>query len=285
MQLLRRLDRKMINDIRIETIEQLDGLIWNQKMDVAVGRNRCSCLYRGLPDKKFHLATSLKRNCKQKKENLELSILRNFAKYAETEDSTLKTSIWRQMIVGQHHGLPTRLLDWSYSPLVALHFATSGMVLSDMEKSDCLIWQIDIDEMNSLLPVNYREKLIKENAHLMTTTMLDEILPGEDAILKYDSDMGDQALVLLEPPSIDQRIINQYSYFSVIPSKMENGYDENGIESFLEKYSTRTVKYTIKADIKWQIRDMLDNMNINERIAFPGLDGLSKWLTRHYYVK
>ena len=154
-----------------------------------------------------------------------------------------------------------------------------------MEKSDCLIWQIDIDEMNSLLPVNYREKLIKENAHLMTTTMLDEILPGEDAILKYDSDMGDQALVLLEPPSIDQRIINQYSYFSVIPSKIENGYDENGIESFLEKYSTRTVKYTIKADIKWQIRDMLDNMNINERIAFPGLDGLSKWLTRHYYVK
>lgn len=275
----------MINNVHIEKIEQLDKLIWNQRIDMAIGRNRCACLYRGLPDKNFHLTTSLRRNCKQKKENLELSILRNFTKYAATEDATLETSIWRQMIVGQHHGLPTRLLDWSYSPLMALHFATSGMALSNMENSDCVIWQIDIDEINSLLPTKYQKKLIEENAHLMTTIMLDELLPGENAVSKYDSDMSAQAFVLLEPPSIDQRIINQYSYFSVIPSRIENGDDEKGIENFLEKYTTQTIKYTIDSDIKWQIRDMLDNININERIAFPGLDGLSKWLTRHYYVK
>lgn len=275
----------MINNVHIEKIEQLDKLIWNQRTDMAIGRNRCACLYRGIPNKNFHLATSLRRNCKQQKENLELSILRNFTKYAATEDSTLETSIWRQMIVGQHHGLPTRLLDWSYSPLMALHFATSGMALSDMEDSDCVIWQIDIDEINRRLPKKYQEKLNEENAHLMTTIMLDELLPGENAVSKYDSDMRDQSFVLLEPPSIDQRIINQYSYFSVIPSRIENGDDEEGIENFLEKYTTQTIKYTIDADIKWQIRDMLDNININERIAFPGLDGLSKWLTRHYYVK
>ena len=34
---------------------------------------------------------------------------------------------------------------------------------------------------------------------------------------KYDSDMNDSAMLLLEPPSIDQRIINQYSYFSIVP--------------------------------------------------------------------
>ena len=92
---------------------------------------------------------------------------------------------------------------------------------------------------------------------------------------KYDSEMADKAMALLEPPSIDQRIINQYSYFSVVPSQMKD------IERFLEEHTTKTKKYVIK----WRVRDMLDQMNINERIAYPGLDGLTLWLKRHYYVK
>lgn len=119
----------------------------------------------------------------------------------------------------------------------------------------------------------------------MTIDMLDELLKMQDAVTQYDLDMVNKALVLLEPPSIDQRIINQYSYFSIIPAGMEHTYDDFGIEQFLEEQTSRTVKYTISAKLKWRIRDMLDHMNMNERIMFPGLDGLSKWLTRHYYVK
>lgn len=273
----------MVENIQIDKIEQLDELIWNRKKDRSIDRYRSTCLFRGLPNENFHLVTSLKRNCKQKKDALELSILRNFMKYTELEDGTLKTSIWRQMIVGQHHGLPTRLLDWTYSPMMALHFATTGEPLSDMEKNNCVIWKIDIDEINALLPAKYRNKLLKENAHLLTTDMLDELLGKVDAMERYDSEMGNSAMVLLEPPSIDQRIINQYSYFSVVPAEMEN--DELGIENFLKKYTNKTVKYIVDAKLKWQIRDMLDNMNMNERTAFPGLDGVSKWLVRHYYVK
>jgi hypothetical protein len=41
-------------------------------------------------------------------------------------------------------------------------------------------------------------------------------------------------------------------------------------------------KIIIPAELKWEIRDKMDQANITERVLFPGLDGLSQWLRRHY---
>ena len=57
------------------------------------------------------------------------------------------------------------------------------------------------------------------------------------------------------------------------------------VVGFLDKHTDRTVRYIIKKEIRWQVRDLLDQLNISERIVYPGLDGLSQWLARHYFVK
>ena len=173
------------------------------------------------------------------------------------------------MVIGQHHGLPTRLMDWTYSPLAALHFATSREDITGMNQHDAVVWAIDITEMNTLLPAKYQKVLNDERAYLFTIDMLDRVAKD---LTTYDNDMGEDGIVLLEPPSIDQRIINQYSYFSIIPSRVED------IEQFLDEKTTRTVKYILDKEIRWQIRDMLDQCNVNERTIYPGLDGLASWI-------
>lgn len=266
----------MIHQITIQSINELLELISDQTYDPDIERNRSYVLYRGVTDADFPMETSLKRNCKQKQSVIESSILRNFSKYAASETPMLNTSIWSQMALGQHHGLPTRLLDWTYSPLIALHFATSEDNLADLDTHDAAIWQIDISELNRLLPLSYQAMLEKEKASLFTIDMLDALAQSTEI---YDRDMENRSMVLLEPPSIDQRIINQYAYFSIIPMKI------GSIEDFLNECTQNTIRYILPKELKWRIRDMLDQMNVNERITHPGLDGLSAWLKRHYYVK
>ena len=46
--------------------------------------------------------------------------------------------------------------------------------------------------------------------------------------------------------------------------------------------AVHATKIVIAADLKWEIRDKLDQSNINERVLMTGLDGLCAWLKRHY---
>lgn len=266
----------MITIKQITTFEEVLALAADQPEDPRNGHHRGSYLYRGLPNESFHLLTSLQRNCGKLSEVLEPRLLDNFCKYTAMEEGVDTSTVWKTMTLGQHHGLPTRLLDWTHSPFVGLHFATSDGNFADIDKNNCVIWRIDAEEIQGLLPDSFKKVLTSHKAGIFDVNMLEE---AADSVEKYDEVMGEKAIAIMEPPSLDPRIVSQYAFFMVVPSGVKD------IEEFLDKYTEKTVKYVISKDLKWRIRDFLDEANVSERTIYPGLDGICKVMARHYYVK
>jgi hypothetical protein len=176
--------------------------------------------------------------------------------------------------MAQHHGLPTRLLDWTFSPFVALHFASENI---DKFDTNGAIWVVQRTKAHSFLPQRLRSLLKKENAYAFTLEMLNSNLKS---LKSFDAMRGvriDRLFVLFfEPPSIDDRIVNQYALFSIMNSPQAS------LDKWFQKHPGICKKIIIPSKLKWEIRDKLDTSNITERTLFPGLDGLSKWLKRHY---
>jgi hypothetical protein len=233
-------------------------------------RHRSNYVYRGAADKAWGLETSLVRlgkHCAQ----VERPLLRSFGKYAEM-GSIPSSSLWVRMSVAQHHGLPTRLLDWTVSPKVAVHFATAEERHYD---KDAAIWCINVAEARSLLPEVLRSVLRREYAFLFSVEMLDFIQSLND----FDALNEEDGFVLfLEPPSLDARIINQGAIMSVMSSATLV------LSEYLVNHPKLYHRIIIPKEIKWEVRDKLDQDNVTERMLFPGLDGLSLWLKRYYGV-
>ena len=75
---------------------------------------------------------------------------------------------------------------------------------------------------------------------------------------------------------VDDRILNQCALFSLMSSPSAH------LDKWLESHPELCRKVRIPAKPKWKIRDSFDQASINERMLFPGLDGLSRWLARYY---
>jgi hypothetical protein len=252
---------------RAETWNDLQELLFKDSWSEALQRHRSNFAFRGLSDATYELATSIQR---QDNIDLERHLLRNFTKYAH--GSFLQTtSVWYWLAVGQHHGLPTRLLDWTYSPFVALHFATSNTARFD---TDGVVWCVDYVSAAAELPSRLKAVAEEEGSSAFTVEMLERTLESLGDLLELED--GEHFPVFLEPPSFDSRIVNQFALFSMMSDPATT------LSDWLRDRPHLYRRIVIPAALKWEVRDKLDQSNITERVLFPGLDGLSAWLTRHY---
>jgi hypothetical protein len=250
----------------LSIVEQLYEGSWNSDLR----RFRSPFAFRGAGSADHTLTSSLVRlaDGHADVQRLELALLRNFRKYARAEGAE-SDSIWNWLALGQHRGLPTRLLDWTYSPLVALHFATEDPATFER---DGVVWCVNFVEANKLLPKRLQRILAEEASDTFTV----EMLAGFTTLRQFDALARDPFVVFLEPPAVDRRILNQFALFSLM-SDPEASFGE-----WLEGHQNLCRKVVVPAELKWEIRDQLDQANVNERVLFPGLDGLSRWLARYY---
>jgi FRG domain-containing protein len=260
-------------EIEVQSLGELIDRVTPPAPDPATGRHRDTGVYRGSGDAGWPMLTSLDRlggvHPPHTKAGLEEHILRNFIRYSRPHLQQPPANEWELLVTAQHHGLPTRLLDWSYSPLVALHFATRR------HAGDCdhAVWRLDWQRVHRHFGFPELALLIEDleglfqDGRRFTPWML-------------FSGAFDQRpfACLLEPPSLDARIVTQSAAFTLCSDKGQP------FERFLAQLGLgdALTKFVVPREAAARLRDQLDLVGIDERRLFPDLDGLAAQLHRYY---
>jgi hypothetical protein len=265
-----------IPECRPSSWGELVDVLFADSFDKDLGRHRSPFIFRGTTQD-WPLSPSLHRmqHPRDLVPNIEKALVRSFKKYAYHEVNGV-ISDWKWLSIAQHHGLPTRLLDWTFSPFVALHFATDRL---ESMALDGVVWMVDFTKCRQALPPPLREALHDSFAWNFSVEMLEERFPRIQALEEMKGSYP-EFVVFFEPPSLDPRIVNQFGLFSLMNrphADLTLWLQRRGGE--LPGIARRVV---IASDLKWEIRDKLDQMNLTERVIYPGLDGLSQWLKRWY---
>ena len=267
-----------IREIEVRSLGELIDHVTPEQPDPVTGRRRDSSVYHGSADASRSLLTSLDRLGGVKpphtKTALEEHILRNFIRYSRPHFPNARDE-WELLVAAQHHGLPTRLLDWTYSPLVAAHFATQARRGRQEDEHDRAVWRLDWQRVHRHFGYPELAQLTDDLRGLSSHEKDRRFTPWE--LIRADRKQKPFA-VLVEPPTLDTRIAAQSAVFTLSTDTSQP------FDAFLKEHGLldALTKYLIAAEDVSLVRDQLDLVTVDERRLFPDLDGVAERMRRYY---
>jgi hypothetical protein len=214
--------------------------------------------FRGQADVEWLLVPSIARIKKPRKhddlsldswEGVEEYLIHEFIKKSAPFLDFKPENKWELLVHAQHHGLPTRLLDWTTNPLKALFFAVED---SSKDRYTGVVYPCMVDEVLS---------------NVSTAKELNKI-----------------ELNCFETSHLNRRIIAQEGCFSAHPLP-EDFDDFKTIEELHnENMSALLVgnEITIPGRKKSEVRKELRHLGITHQSLFPDIEGVTKSILRGF---
>ena len=225
--------------------------------------------FRGHGDERWELMPKLYRNHPPKRgiRIVEDELRQEFTMRAPSLTSELPKNSWEWYFLMQHHGAPTRLLDWTESALIALYFA----VREKRDKSDAAVWVLEPWLLNGavlgveeVIPPGLGEGLFKADVDRYK-----DWLPNRYEI---SGDLRKELPVAIYPTHFSRRISSQRSCFTI------HGSRPDGFDRLPDEALAGLAKIIIPVATVGQVEDDLAVAGIDELTIFPDLDGLGRLL-------
>jgi hypothetical protein len=236
----------------IATVSEYVSRLETIKRDEEVNGNMADLLFRGQACDKPLLPKLGRHPTKGKLKKIEKLLLKEFSRTSIAFREYKPTDSWDLLALAQHHGLPTRLLDWTYSALAALWF----VVRKPAEKSESGKFESGVVWV--LCPFTEDFRLETHGA-----SPLD----------------NDARTLVFRPKAISPRIVAQSGVFTV--HKLIDGSRFIPLEKN-RRYKNKLIKLLVPAAQFPSIRRELDMFNANASLLFPDLDGLCSHLSWRY---
>lgn len=230
---------------------------------------------------------------------IEKRALETFANHAIGHVNHIPRDEWEMLALAQHHGLPTRFMDWTTNPLVALYFATRNTEKdNDGKIMDSAVYVLiqqpysytALKKQQEDTDLEDEEEEVKDTdfsedpySHYgVDTDTSDDIEEEEELIgelpktrmkLKrhFITPFDITSNVIYEPPHVSQRIRTQdgvlLACFNPLSPLEEKDY----------------LEIIVKAEAHEIIRKRLDLYGVFDKQLFPDLDGMTKWLKFHEF--